>query len=280
MGHDGGGELRWLLTYSDVVTLLLALFIFLYSISSVNKAKYNAFAESLREVFGMGKVPASYNSQSGGDGILPEATALARVRQQIMESLNEAIEKGLISVKETEEGLVLRLKDKLLFDLGSGELSPKAEPILATIAGYFQKMPNKIRIEGHTDNIPIVKGSRYASNWELSAARAASVVKFLIERCGISPSRLSLAGYAQFKPIAPNMPRIGNPENRRVEIVVISEVSDLKAPPEGEIKGGKSENVPSAPTDSSGLVRETELPPPPLIPAEETYRPRGQNQLP
>jgi chemotaxis protein MotB len=265
VGHDGGGELRWLLTYSDVVTLLLALFIYLYSISSINTAKYNAFAQSLQQVFGMGKVPASYNSQSGGDGVLPQATALVYIQQKLMSQLQEAIERGEVSVKATEEGLVLSLKDQVLFGMGKADLMPAAEPMIAGIAKLLKGEPNKIRIEGHTDNVPIVKGGRYDSNWELSAARAASVVKFMIEKCGIDPSLLQLAGYAEYKPVAPNMPRVGNPMNRRVEIVIVKEVSLKTAVEANDAKSKEATAPPETGEEGSGepvLVPETELPPP------------------
>ena len=153
-GHDAGGGLRWLLTYSDVVTLLLALFIFLYSISEINIVKLNAFTTSMRELFGIGRVPESGESQSGGDGILPESNSIVALQRQLEADFEELIDAGMIDVEDREEGLTLRLKDRILFGLGQSELSKEAEPILSDVAKYIRTMPNKVRVEGHTDAVP------------------------------------------------------------------------------------------------------------------------------
>jgi len=220
--------MRWLLTYADMITLLLALFIYLYSISEINSTKLTAFSESMAEMFGIGRVPQSAESQSGGDGILPQANAIVRLERKVKTEFKDLIEDGMVDVAETEEGLKVRLKDKVLFNLGSADVASKAGPLLAKLAEYLKDAPNMIRVEGHTDNVPMAPGSRYPSNWELSGARAASVVRFLIEEAHLDPARLALAGYAEYQPIKPNLPFVGNAENRRVEIVVVRTEAEKK----------------------------------------------------
>jgi len=225
-GHDSAGGMRWLLTYADMITLLLALFIFLYSISEVNAAKLNAFTTSMAKLFGIGKVPQSASSSSGGSGILPQANAIVQLKAKLQREFKDLIDSGMASVEKKEEGVTLRLKDQVLFDLGSADLSPKAWPVLDDVAKSIRNMPNPVRVEGHTDDVPMAPGGKYPTNWDLSAARAASVAKYLIDKCGLEPRRLSIAGYAEFKPIAPNRPRLGNAENRRVEIMVLKKLDE------------------------------------------------------
>jgi chemotaxis protein MotB len=228
-GHDGAGGMRWLLTYSDMITLLLALFIFLYSISEVNEAKLDAFTSSLRELFGIGRVPQSSESRSGGSGILPAGNSIVELRQRWEREFRDLIKNDMVEVTQTEEGLVLRLRDKILFSLGKAELSRESLPFLNEIGSYLRGIPNLVRVEGHTDHLPVTPGGLYASNWELSGARAAEVVRFLIV-CGVSPRRLSLAGYADNRPISPNRGQGGSPQNRRVEIVVINTAKSSSIP--------------------------------------------------
>lgn len=215
-----------MLTYADMITLLLALFIFLYSISEINSAKLNAFTDAMAKLFGIGKVPESSSNSSGGSGILPQANAIVQLKYRLEKEFAELIQQGLASVEKSEEGLRLRLKDQVLFDLGRAELSPEAGPIVERVAKYLKNLPNPVRVEGHTDDLPVIPGGKYGSNWELSGARAASVVRFMIERCGLPPERLSLAGYAQYKPVSPNNRSTGNADNRRVEIVVLSKLAE------------------------------------------------------
>jgi len=220
-GHDGSGGMRWLLTYSDMITLLLALFIFLYSISEINIAKMNAFSDAMANLFGIGRIPQSSTSNSGGDGILPEANAIVRLQHQVQKEFEKLIDEEMVDVAETEEGLKVRLKDKILFTLGSADVTGEARSILRELSKHLVDIPNNIRVEGHTDNIPMTKNSRHPTNWELSSARAASVVRFFIEQCDIDAKRLAIAGYAEYHPIKPNVPFLGNSENRRVEIVIL-----------------------------------------------------------
>ena len=220
-GHDNAE--RWLLTYADVITLLLALFIFLYSISTINVVKLTAFSTSFRELFGMGKIPQSSTSGSGGTSFLPEQNAIVKLQQQLEAEFKDLIEGGMVDIEKTDEGLALRLNDKVVFGIASAEVSVEAESILDNVGKYLTNLPNDIRIEGHTDNLAMSPGSKYPTNWELSGARAASVVRYMIEHDNIEPKRLSLAGYAEYKPVSDN-----NSDNRRVEIVVLKTLEEKK----------------------------------------------------
>lgn len=217
---------RWLLTYSDMITLLLALFIFLYSISEINVQKLNAFSDAMANIFGIGRVPESSTSNSGGDGVLPESNSIVRLQKKVSKELEKLIQQDMVDVTETEEGLRVLLKDRIVFTLGNADVTSQAKKMLRELSVNLVDLPNEIRIEGHTDNLPMAKNSKYPSNWELSSARAISVARFFIEQCNIDPKRLTVAGYAEYHPRKPNYPVVGNAENRRVEIVILRNQKD------------------------------------------------------
>lgn len=244
-GHENGE--RWLLTYADMVTLLLALFIFLYSISEINVSKLNAFSDAMAEMFNIGRVPESSTSNSGGSGILPEANAIVKLQKKVSAEFKELIDDNLVDVAETEEGLKVRLKDKIIFGIGSSDVTAQAQEILQKLSTNIVGLNNMIRVEGHTDNLPMAKNSRYPSNWELSGARAAAVVRCFIEKGHVDPARLAFAGYAEYHPLYPNRPFLGNAENRRVEIVILRTKQDMVEPTLPTTKAAEpaaDENIP------------------------------------
>jgi len=252
---DGGGhenEERWLLTYADMITLLLALFVVLFAISSVNVSKVKLLQQSLRDAFN-GRV------LSGGQAILqtgnnvpvrtleaqpritpgvpsigtpgsPTAAAAlaARREQDELQRLKRQLDafaaahgfKAQVDTVVTQRGLVVRLlTDNVLFDSGQAQIKSQGLPLLAevgTLLGVDRVHP--IVVEGHTDDVPIAT-SRFASNWELSTARASAVVRWLIGR-GLPSRRFSAAGYADLHPLASNATAAGRARNRRVEVVL------------------------------------------------------------
>jgi chemotaxis protein MotB len=251
--HDAGME-RWLLTYADMITLLLALFIVLWSISSVNISKFTQLKQSLSQAFAGKLIPDSGQLLNGGQSILnpqgsqisqpttiPDATSITTALKseisaaagaaetQSLQKLKRQIDayarshdlSSHISTTVDERGLVIRLlTDKLLFDTGKAALKPEAFPLLSRIAGLLRaKVVNPVRVEGNTDNVPI-STAQFHSNWELSTARATAVLTYLLQH-GIPPNRLSVAGYADQRPVAPNSTAVGRAENRRVDLVVI-----------------------------------------------------------
>ena len=253
-GGEHEDEERWLLTYADMITLLMALFMVLFSISAVNKAKLQSLQQSLQEAFSGQILPGGNALREDGGGSQTQQVSSAPTipaiqplvgpqtsptgqqtpnpgvqQQQSFEHLKLEIDRwaqshGLASEVETviqQRGLVIRLlTDKVLFDSGQAELKPQAQPVLARVAQLLRaETRNPIGVEGHTDDVPIT-GSVYPTNWELSTARASRVVRFLVD-AGVDAGRLSAAGYADLHPIATNATADGRSHNRRVEIVLL-----------------------------------------------------------
>ncbi len=246
-GHDGGGALRWLLTYADMITLLMAFFIMLYSMSILNLNKFRQVAISIRSGFG-GLVEGQGKSILGTSGqfsvkpspILGESVGVPwKVVKKIQRFVQEEDLGKSVRLRADERGLIISLAtDEIMFAKGSAELSPKAKEIIGAVVDALKDVPNSVRVEGHACNLP-VSSAKYPSNWELSTARATNVVRYLIEVLGFPADRLSAAGYADTKPIAPNDCEANRALNRRVDIVVLN--SEWEQPREGSSEHRKRE---------------------------------------
>lgn len=222
-----GNHERWLITYSDMITLLMIFFIVMYSLSKVDVAKFKTLSESLAAVFGAGGMVMD----SPGPAIIPGSPA-SQVQDEIEKAqLNQLKDKlenyikenGLnakVSVSTEERGIVLSFQDDVLFQLGSDQLTPQAKTILDKVAPILIDTPNYIRVEGHTDNLPI-RTSKFPSNWELSSARATNVVRELITIHNFSPQKLSAAAYGEYRPRVPNTSEENRQLNRRVSLVIL-----------------------------------------------------------
>lgn len=221
-GHDGGGGLRWLLTYADMITLLLAFFIILYASSKVDAKRYSDLASSVRIAFGA-PLPSRPIGQVGGGGekLLPFGDMVGMLVQQLSSQLEEEIKAGSVEIERTDKGVVLRFRETVLFGLGSATLAAEAKRILDKVARSLLTLSNAIEVEGHTDNLPI-RSSAFPSNWELSVGRATAVVRYLVETHRFPPPRLAARGMADNQPLAPNDPVRGNPRNRRVELHILT----------------------------------------------------------
>ncbi|EKP94126.1 flagellar motor protein MotB [Thermaerobacter subterraneus] len=278
-GHDGAGSTRWLLTYADLITLLLAFFVVMYAMSEVNAARYQALAASLRAAFatagetlidtegispdarkvldGLNRdtgqpyppaLPPAGSPEAPGEGsgepsgewpglpglpspgqgagtAVPPMSAEERERMEgLVERVNEALREaglgGRASARLTERGVAIIFDDQVFFDLGRAELRPEGRDLLRRLAPILAQVPGTILVEGHTDNLPIRSG-RYPSNWELSTARATTVVRYLAEQAGLDPRRLAAAGYGEWRPRYPNTSAANRARNRRVEIVLL-----------------------------------------------------------
>lgn len=229
-GHDGAGGLRWLLTYSDVVTLLLALFVYFYSISTVNASKMQAFTAAFAQEFGI--FPAGgINPIPGGDGVLDHDGS--NVQEQRFKNQRELERQGN-TVDLSERGLIISLTDEVLFAPGSADLIPGSDTVIANVAYFLNEViPDRpIRIEGHTDNADL-STPQFPSNWELSSARAATIARVLNEQFGVEGEHLSIVGFGPYHPLAGTATE-QTPEqrakNRRVEIVVLRERSVVPSP--------------------------------------------------
>jgi chemotaxis protein MotB len=266
---------RWLITYADMITLLMVLFIVLYSISQVDLAKFRRLKEGVAGGFGG---PAAAGALSGGAGPLEggggvfdaglEGTqavtsaqaaqaaladaqaraAGARQQRSVLQGAQQEIQRSLdqeglgdtVKFQLESRGLVVTIvSDRVLFEPGQAELRAEGREVVDKLAAAIGRLPNKLAVEGHTDNVPI--SGRYASNWELSTARATTVLRELIERHGIAPARLSAAGYADERPVAANDTPEGRGANRRVELVVLADVAAALA----EIAAGADPHVPA-----------------------------------
>lgn len=219
--HDTGGSMRWLLTYADMITLLLAFFVILYSISKVDAKKYREVATSLRGAFGSASPYPISTADGGGEQLLPKPDQLLGIVERLRQSLGEELDAGRIQIERDAAGILLRFQDAIFFERGKAELTTEARRILDKVAAVISDLPNAIEAEGHTDTLPI-RSAQFPSNWELSVARATAVVRHLLEAHGISPLRLAARGLGEYKPLYPNHPTLGEPRNRRVEVRILA----------------------------------------------------------
>lgn len=229
-GHDDGGSMRWLLTYADMITLLMAFFIMMYSMSILNLEKFRQVAISIRSGFA-GVVPGQGRSilrSDGQFGVVPSLIEgnTAGVSWKIVKPLQDFIRNDELLSKNSrmfvdERGLVISLvSDAVIFDAGGAKFTPAARRVLDRVAKALVQIPNNIRVEGHTCNLP-TRNRAYTSNWELSCSRATNVVRYFVEDCKMKAVRFSAAGYAGVRPMVPNDSSNHRRMNRRVDIVII-----------------------------------------------------------
>jgi chemotaxis protein MotB len=222
--HDSSQE-RWLLTYADMITLLLVLFIVLFALSKINQAKYRQFQQSVSHVklVGTSVVHGKTATASRGSKPLSAAAATSRLRQ-IEQALTRALAlKGLlgdVTITIDASGLVEGLvADSTFFVTDSAQLSPLGEEIVDTSGHVLDTYPNNVDVAGYTDDQQIT-GGPFANNWALSAARSSTVVERLTTIDAVNPERVVAIGYGQYHPVVPNTSPVAQAENRRVNIVV------------------------------------------------------------
>ena len=207
-------------SWSDLVTLLLVFFVYLYSISEIDVVKFLEAQGSMSEEI----------SVDGATNLIEdmkqEQAKLAEIKQEIDEYIQAESLQDVFSVDLIKDSLEINLGNVLLFELGESSLKPKAKVILVEMSKLFAKINSRIIIEGHTDNIPI-KTEKYPSNWELSAARAASVVRYLVKK-GVPEKSFLVVGYNQFSPLVPNTSNANRSKNRRVKLIVKTDPTQFK----------------------------------------------------
>ncbi len=221
-GSSVGG---WEIVYSGFVLIMLCFFIMLSSFSSMEEAKIMRFVKSFVSAVGILPGGLKFDSGStllpGSADMVESKNALAQIFSEL-EVLSEDLKReNDIAVAYTPEGLVMRLSDRALFDVGVADISPPAIPLLKKVGDIIGRTSFDIRIEGHTDDLPI-KTVRFPSNWELSTARAVNVLRYFIEIGGISTNRLSAIGCGEFQPLVPNDRNEHRSQNRRVEIIFLN----------------------------------------------------------
>jgi chemotaxis protein MotB len=241
-GHAEGHENaeRWLLTYADLITLLMVFFVVMYAMSSSDSTKWKQISAALEQAFNVDVMRGTAaTSLSDAAASAPAAAALdtmisnrdvpqvSRLQAAIQSVLDKAQQDGStqepqVSVGTDRDGVVIRLSGSYLFDSGRAELKPNSFDLLDAIAQQLKLQPNDIRVDGHTDSTPLVGSALYPTNWELSTARALAVTRYFIDTGGIQADRLEAAGFGEFRPLVPNDTREHRALNRRVEIHLLS----------------------------------------------------------
>jgi chemotaxis protein MotB len=216
---------RWLLTYADMITLLMIFFIVLWSMSNADAEKFQKISAALQRAFsvelfaddrGSGQNTPPSPEQAAFDARL---SAFTMIKRQIGAIAETSQVKDDVDVSLTREGIVITLSGNFLFESGRADLRPEAFPILDGVIGAIRLLPNEIRIGGHTDNVPI-ETPLYSSNWELSSARGVGVLMYRAAG-GIDSTRLGAAGYGEFRPVVPNDTRANRAKNRRAELLIV-----------------------------------------------------------
>lgn len=232
--HEEESGEAWLLPYSDLMTLLLALFIALFAISQTDQQKMNQLAQAFSAAFNIGG-PSFFNQAGpnagrmaelhsdedrGNNAYIQENQQLEDVKEQLDEYIEQNQLEDELSTELADEGLMIRIKEKALFPSGSAELVGDSQKIGPVVASLLGTIPQRVLISGHTDNIPI-STPQYPSNWELSSYRAMNFMKFLLSlNPNLNPARFSAIGYSEYRPIADNSLEEGRTKNRRVEILI------------------------------------------------------------
>jgi chemotaxis protein MotB len=240
-GHEASHENheRWLLTYADLITLLMVFFVVLYSMSSADSTKWKHISAALQQAFNVDVLQgAAPTSPIEGDSMptapadnlikdsdVPQVSRLQDKIQAVLDGISQAPD---VSVGVDREGVVIRMSGSYLFDSGRAELKPNSLAVLDAIASEIRLLPNEIRVDGHTDSMPI-DSPRYPTNWELSSARALAVTRYLTETDRIAADRMIAAGFGEFRPLVPNDTREHRALNRRVEIHLLSSVPEPAA---------------------------------------------------
>ncbi|GAB1265975.1 flagellar motor protein MotD [Aurantivibrio infirmus] len=277
VNHD-----RWLVSYSDFVTLLFAFFVVMYSISQVNEGKYRVLSSTLLEAFdvpqsaikpiqvgtpSLSADPSAIETYRSGDGhktagsVSTDADAtssnnnvadLDELSDAFSEQFADLVKDNLLTVTGNELWLELELNSNILFPSGNSDPSLQARAIFEEMAGMLSKFENPVQVEGFTDNVPI-NNRRFKSNWELSSARSASVVKLLANN-GVDPYRLSAVGYGEFRPKADNSTAEGRSLNRRVVLMISKQAAERpKIQSEQDVENAIGEIAQDVPFSESSL---------------------------
>jgi chemotaxis protein MotB len=234
---------RWLVSYADFITLLFAFFVVLYATAEADQKKQAAFSESINEAFrALGIFPDALQHREGanvasdaketpavpmnivmGEDVLAPAQVkkdLEQIGRELQQKLSNEVANHTVSIQMGRDGLVISMREAGFFASGSSTPKPETTQTLRRIATALSRSHFDLRVEGHTDNIPI-HNLQFDSNWELSTSRATNIARLLLDMNGIRPDRLAAAGYAEFHPVAPNSTPEGRAKNRRVDLVVL-----------------------------------------------------------
>ena len=241
---------RWLVSYADFITLLFAFFVVMYAISSINEGKYRVLSDSLVSAFQekqtsdkliymgqrqseilsgtgkpIGKSVPQRSAEEANPAVKKETEEMKQIARNVQTAMSSLVEQGQVRVTRSPRGIMVEINASTLFPSGDATLQPNSAQALAAVAQVLSQVDNPIQVEGHTDNIPI-RSLAFPSNWELSSARAGSVVRLLTE-AGLPPNRLVAIGYADNKPVDTNATVEGRSRNRRVNVLILNSMDDV-----------------------------------------------------
>ncbi|UNK18035.1 OmpA family protein [Paenibacillus sp. N3/727] len=249
--QNAGGDQRdrWMITYADLITLLLIFFVVMYAMSRLDTEKYKLVTDSLQSTFRSGdsileqgsgltgtadtekhkNPPAAATGEKDPEPMTERELAFRKQEEELAEFMNvikQYVQDNQlhndIFISDEPQGIAITLSDRFLFDPGQAELKEGADPVLSKLASLFRDLNTTVSIEGHTDNVPA--GPFYKDNWELSGARAMSVLRYFLDVSKLSPDIFQYAGYADTRPAADNTTAQGRQKNRRVEITVLRQL--------------------------------------------------------
>lgn len=233
----GGGRIQlptspgWMVTYGDIMTLLLTFFVLLISYSTIREEAFRRALASFQEALGV--LPNERSlirfEQVPAVKMMPPIPA-QEIIKRLRNSVYSAGLKGKVSVEQEREGVRITIQSPILFDSGKADLRPEALPVLDELIKILRESPNEVVVEGHTDNVPI-HTPEFPSNWELSTARAISVAKYLFQKGDLGAERFAVSGYGEYHPVATNATPEGRQKNRRVGILLknVEETKESKA---------------------------------------------------
>lgn len=249
------GQERWLITYADLITLLMIFFVIMFSVSRIDPDKYDSLSQDLHKTFhdpkgvleqgkGIMQQPGTRTDQQDQHDASKTGTAEQisspmterelqfRKQEQELQAFKSVIASYVqdnqlgdqISISDTEQGISIRLSDQFLFDLGKADIKEVSTPMLHKLASLFDQLDTTISIEGHTDDLQIQPGGVFKDNWELSAGRALSVLRYFIDQEHMDAAKFQIAGYGETRPVAPNDSDSNRQKNRRVEMIVLRKI--------------------------------------------------------
>ena len=237
---------RWLVSYADFITLMFAFFVVMFASSHADKERVQQFSEAMSKALDEGRISARVLQMLGGapahrpsgNGWLDSGrerkpaeklAELTPAMKQLTGELQDEIRKGKLHIALEPRGLVISLKEAAFFPSGDATVTPDGYPTISRLAETIRRLPNPVRLEGHTDAIPIRNG-RFASNWHLSAGRSIAMLELLKDRFEIPAARLAAVGYAETIPVDTNDTPEGRAKNRRVDVTILNEMSAIQEP--------------------------------------------------
>lgn len=274
---------RWLVSYADFITLMFAFFVVMYSLSSLNEGKYRVLSESLMVAF---QNPSALIKQkpevAAGQKVIiqPQSAAIirkpmpdVRTRQQeqklkgiakdVMKVMDPLVKEGQVKITQSERGVAIEINASVLFSSGEAKLAPDSIKVLTAVGQVLTQVDNPVQVEGYTDNVPI-KSTVFPSNWELSTARASSVVRLFVDN-GVDPERLVAVGYGENHAVDSNDTAEGRARNRRVTVMILNEEQP-------RISNTPPSNAQGAASASGGQSPQPQSPPTATPPAAPTVK--------